>query len=77
MSEQQGIGWQPTIASKTPRHPAEEQLAFWTAEAKRTADALEAQRRENIELERHYRAALVQIEGLQRQVRLLVREAST
>lgn len=73
MSGQSGC-WQPTIASKTPRHPAEEQIAFWTAEARRTADALEAQRRENIELERHYRAALVYIEALQRQVRLLTQE---
>lgn len=72
MSDQQ----QQNPTAKTPRHPAEDQIAFWTAEAKRTADALEAQRRENIDLERHYRAALVQIEQLQRQVRLLVQEVS-
>jgi hypothetical protein len=61
--------------TKAPRHPAEEHIAFWTDEARRTADALDAARRENAELERHYRAALVQIRELQRMVRLLTQEA--
>lgn len=53
------------MGDKTPRHPAEERADFWQREAGIQAAALEASRRENIELERHYRAALVKIRELQ------------
>lgn len=43
---------------KTPRHPAEDRIDFWRNEHRIASKALEASKRENIELERHYRAAL-------------------
>jgi len=46
------------MVEKTPRHPAEARIEFWQNEARIAAEALEASKRENIELERHYRAAL-------------------
>lgn len=47
------------------RGPADEALEFWRKEAQRTADALDAARRENADLERHYRGALAEIRRLQ------------
>ena len=72
-------GYRPAeqIAAKMSwRGPADDALDFWRKEAQRTADALEASRRENLDLERHYRVALVQISELQRQVRVLMQEGS-
>lgn len=57
------------MMSKAPKHPAEEAVEFWTREARRTADALDASRRETLELERHYRLALEEIKHLQMRLR--------
>lgn len=50
-------------AEKTPRHPAESRADFWQREAATKAAALEAAKRENIELEKHYRAALAALKA--------------
>jgi len=47
-----------TERTKTPPHPAASRADFWHRGAATKAAALEAARRENIELERHHRAAL-------------------
>lgn len=61
-------------ATKTSRHPAEGAAEFWTKEARRTSDALDATRNEMADLERHYRLALAEIKALQAQVRALTIE---
>lgn len=54
----------PMGTDKTPPHPATSRADFWQREAATKAAALEAARRENIELERHYREALAEIRNL-------------
>ena len=52
---------------KAPPHPATSRDDFWQREAAIKGAALEAARRENIELERHYREALAEITRLRQQ----------
>lgn len=52
------------MIDKAPPHPAASRADFWQREAAIKGAALEAAKRENIELERHYRAALAEIREL-------------